>query len=149
MHYLGILIKLDSMLEEEATFYINGYYLDCFIAHSPIYFQVGGLYLLDFEYQIFDDYLLSEETNYAKQPFVNLNNGLSYSITGIFCNDNFIVGGIVFKDEFLFSQYSRLENKLISLFVDRIDLSIISCLGIVNPIHTSNAISANTVSKQA
>ena len=49
MHYLGILIKLDSMLEEEATFYINGYYLDCFIAHSPINFQVGGLYLLDIE----------------------------------------------------------------------------------------------------
>lgn len=83
---------------------------------------------MEINYQIFNNYTVrrynDNDLNFI--PFVRKDDSLRYYLTGIFHNDTFCVSNISFKDEELLKLFPNLEGELITLEVDRLDISLLA-----------------------
>lgn len=122
--YKAKLVKLDENIEELGLFIINGIELLCFISYVKFELELNKEYLVELKYQIFNEYNIHTTTEQYKIGFENINNNFNYYLHGSFKDNILHINSIKFYDDFLFSNFSYLENKNIVLFVDRLDVSI-------------------------
>lgn len=122
--YKAKLIKLDENIEELGLFIINGIELLCFISYVTFELELNKEYLVELNYQIFNDYNIHITTEKYTTGFENINNNFNYYLHGSFKDNILHINSIKFHDDFLLSNFSYLENKNIVLFVDRLDISI-------------------------
>ncbi|MRN37438.1 hypothetical protein CRG49_012830 [Neisseria sp. N95_16] len=128
MIYSVKLKNLDKLCENFADFSIENNDLYCFIAYSKISLEENRIYNVEIEYQIFNDYIV-EEANIDKPiifPFERIDDSPRYRITGRLNGNSFKSGNIYFMDNYLQKEYSFLDGRLITLTIDRLDISIIS-----------------------
>ncbi len=141
MYYLGFLEKFDPFYENYGEFLINGNRLYCFISYAPDYFEEHQCYKLEINYQIFNSYAVKKYNgdNLNFIPFFRKDDSLRYYLTGIFHNDIFCVNNISFKDEELLKLFPNLEGELITLEVDRLDVSLLGDSGEDNELNSKKS----------
>ncbi|WP_304335216.1 hypothetical protein [Conchiformibius steedae] len=122
--YKAKLVKLDEHIEELGFFIINGIELLCFISYVTFQLELNKEYLVEINYQIFNEYNVNPIPEQYEMDFKNINNSLNYYLYGSFKENIFSVGSIQFVDKFLLNNFSSLENKNIRLFIDRLEVSI-------------------------
>ncbi len=119
-----ILQSIDSNVEEEVTLIVNGIKI---IAFKGSYFDEvhkGRNYSVEFELQIFDDYIVEELADESK-GLERIDSGFSYWLKGKLHNGEIDCGVQFEPDEILLSDYGYLEGKFIRLKVDRIDVEFL------------------------
>lgn len=124
LRYKAKLIRLDSSIEELGVFLINTIELICFISYSESRLELGKEYLVELNYQIFNDYQIELANQEDRIDFFKINNNFNYLLIGTFKKKIFNVNGIEFIDEYLLAHFAYLENKPIRLFVDRLEIAI-------------------------
>lgn len=122
MSYNVKIISQDELVEESLWIEVDGRVLNVFCGDYNFLFKADSLYQVELEYEIFDKYEV--EITEKLPQFRKIDQSFAYEIIGILQNGALSVGEIVFKDEFLLSEYGYLENLKISLKVDRINLYI-------------------------
>ncbi|RRD90828.1 hypothetical protein [Conchiformibius steedae] len=122
--YKAKLVKLDEHIEELGFFIINGIELLCFISYVTFQLELNKEYLVELNYQIFNEYNVNPIPEQYEMDFKNINNSFNYYLYGSFKENIFSVGSIQFVDKFLLNNFSSLENKNIRLFIDRLEVSI-------------------------
>lgn len=118
--------KLDNVIEEATLIEINGYELYCFISYCPFKIFENSIYEVELNYEILNNYKLNKSN--LTTGFIKINNTFAYKITGKLKNNQLILPNMIFeKDDFL-SNYSYLDNNLVTLEVDRITVSFVKKL---------------------
>ncbi len=126
--YKVIVRKLFSDSEEKVTLLIHEHELTCFIAYCPFSLQVGQSFTAELDYEVFNDYKVS--LNHKEEScFETTDNDYSYWIKGKVSNGTIDVGGIVFEDDNLLTEYPDFDGEYIKLRVDRLDVSFIELKG--------------------
>lgn len=124
LQYKAQLIRMDSNIEELGVFLINNIELICFISYSEFPLELGKEYFIELNYQIFNEYKINIASDKDKTGFINIDNGFSYLLTGVFKGIILNINGIEFIDEYLLTDFFYFENKKITLLVDRLDIAI-------------------------
>lgn len=122
--YKAKLVKLDEYIEELGLFIINGIELLCFISYTTFELELNKEYLVELNYQIFDEYDVKSIPEKYETHFQNINNNFNYYLYGSFKGNILFIDSIKFVDDFLLSNFYYLENKNIVLFIDRLEISI-------------------------
>ncbi|OTG91458.1 hypothetical protein [Acinetobacter sp. ANC 3813] len=120
MSYKIKILSQDEHVEESLWIEVDGKILNVFCSDYNFVFNVNSVYHVELEYEIFDEYV-PEITDNSPQ-FRKIDQSFAYEIIGMLNNETLSVGDIFFKDEILLSEYGYLDNKIISLKVDRIKL---------------------------
>ncbi|WP_180114232.1 hypothetical protein [Acinetobacter sp. YH12063] len=120
MSYKIKILSQDEHVEESLWIEVDGKILNVFCSDYNFVFNVNSIYHVELEYEIFNEYV-PEITDNSPQ-FRKIDQSFTYEIIGMLNNGNLSVGDIFFKDEILLSEYGYLDNKIISLKVDRIKL---------------------------
>lgn len=124
LKYQAKLLQLDEDIEEWGRFLINGIELVCFIDYVQCKLEIGKSYSVELDYQIFDEYLIDLVEENANMGFIHINDTFQYDLFGVFRGNIFSVQSIDFIDDYLLSNFTYLENKIIHLSVNRLDIAI-------------------------
>lgn len=74
LRYKAKLIRLDSSIKELGVFLINTIELICFISYSESRLELGKEYLVELNYQIFNDYQIEPVNQEDGIGFIKINN---------------------------------------------------------------------------
>ena len=121
--YHAVLVALNKNIEEEVTLIINGFKLVCFATVCPFKITIGNHYLVSFNYMIIDDFKYDIQINKREEIHIErINESYGYYLTGQLKGD-ILDCGIQFKDELFLSDYFYLDQKFITLKIDRLDVA--------------------------
>ncbi|MCZ8382931.1 hypothetical protein [Achromobacter xylosoxidans] len=124
MIYSVLVEAVGLEIEEEVLISVCGHRLLCFASYLPDRLEVGKVYQAELLPMIFDDYVVREINN-ADPAIVRQEDGYSYTIVGQLRAGCLHVGGLLFCDNILLSDYGFMEGKMVSWKVDRLDVSFV------------------------
>ncbi|WP_274370671.1 hypothetical protein [Morganella morganii] len=122
MKYYAKVISLDPDVEEAVTISLGEIELTCFICdlNNPI--QSGSIYLVDLEFEIFNEISVELATEtLAKQ----IGESFSYELSGYLTENKLIISNVIFEDDLLY-EASFYENKGVKIYADRINISFLN-----------------------
>ncbi|MGG4610714.1 hypothetical protein [Providencia sp. Me31A] len=122
MKYYAKVISLNPNIEEEVTISLGEIVLTCFICdlNNPI--KLDSIYLVDLEFEIFDEIRAELATDTLPKQ---VGKSFSYELSGYLIENKFIISNVIFQDDLLY-EASFYENKYVKIYVDRINISFLN-----------------------
>lgn len=129
MKYLARIESVSDGIEGEVSLSINGLKLVCFGYSSlPYGARAGEAYDVELFPVVLGEYIVCEICGDKCGSIVRIGNTFSYFLNGRLDAGCLDVGGVVFEDEVLLSDFGYLDGKMISWKVDRIDVDFMEDL---------------------
>jgi len=126
MIYEAKVLHLDKDIEEEVVLQIGGIVLTCFACVCPYVIKKYLSYPVELHLVVLGDYVVTELVSNSMPSIVRLGNGFASVVTGKLSGGCLDVGGLIFEDDVLQSDFGYLDGKMVAMKVDRIDAEFLA-----------------------